>query len=208
MASLRASAASRDWPRRSLRRHWLQLIRRETVTFSWEPLPLSDRLPQSSKPRRSREQRAHSRLSWSQRLARNARPADAPRLTVLFHGLPAHFFALFDSPGHAIASTSSLQHFTPPPFAADWTPLFHRNPSLHGSRTPFSRNILQTLQFIARWISLRMSWDWCDHPQLILQLAPLVSIISRKVVSLNNTLPVLCVSNHRHDGERDNDNAR
>src|SRR5579859_953131 len=28
----------RDWPRRSLRRHWLQLIRRETVTFSWAGL--------------------------------------------------------------------------------------------------------------------------------------------------------------------------
>jgi hypothetical protein len=27
----------RDWPRRHLRRHWLQLIRRETATLVWEP---------------------------------------------------------------------------------------------------------------------------------------------------------------------------
>jgi hypothetical protein len=70
-----------DWPRRSLRRHWLQLIRRETVTFSWEPFP-PPRLPELPvEPGEivfTREQRAHSRLSWSQRLARNARPADAP----------------------------------------------------------------------------------------------------------------------------------
>src|SRR6266568_7793804 len=79
----------RDWPRRSLRRPWLQLIRRETVTFSWEPFP-PPRLPELPVEQgeivSSREQRAHYRLSWSQRLDRNARPADAPRLSVLLHG--------------------------------------------------------------------------------------------------------------------------
>jgi hypothetical protein len=94
----------RDWPRRSLRRHWLQLLRRETVTFSWEP---SSPPEPSVAPRKivfTREQRAHSRLSWSQRLARNARPADVPRLTVLLHGLPARFFETFGTPPPAQAA--------------------------------------------------------------------------------------------------------
>jgi hypothetical protein len=87
----------REWPRRHLRRHWLALLRRETVTFSWQPFD-SHELPNADhEPFLTREQRAHSRLSWSPRLARNARPADAPRLTVLFHGLPARFFETFGS---------------------------------------------------------------------------------------------------------------
>jgi hypothetical protein len=96
----------RDWPRRSLRRHWLQLIRRETVTFSWEPFP-PPRLPELPVEQgeivSTREQRAHYRLSWSQRLDRNTRPADAPRLSVLLHGLPARFFETFGSPAQAVA---------------------------------------------------------------------------------------------------------
>jgi hypothetical protein len=97
-----ASLLWRDWPRRSLRRSWLQLLRRETATFSWEPACLPEPLPQDSEPLLTREQRAHYRLSWLQRLARNARPADAPRLTALLHGLPARFFESFGSPGQAV----------------------------------------------------------------------------------------------------------
>jgi hypothetical protein len=44
----------------------------------------------------TREQRAHWRLSWAQRLARNTRPVTAPSLTITIHGLPAsfaHFYA-------------------------------------------------------------------------------------------------------------------
>jgi hypothetical protein len=93
----------RDWPRRSLRRHWLQLLRRETATFSWEPARLPELLPQDGEALLTREQRAHYRLSWSQRLARNARPADAPRLMVLLHGLPARFFETFGSSAQAVA---------------------------------------------------------------------------------------------------------
>jgi hypothetical protein len=86
----------RDWPRRSLRRHWLSLLHRETVTFSWE-VPSLSALPNADhEPILTREQRAHYRLSWSQRLARNARPAEAPRLCVLLHGLPSRFFETFD----------------------------------------------------------------------------------------------------------------
>ncbi|HVB20373.1 MAG TPA: hypothetical protein VNG51_00320 [Ktedonobacteraceae bacterium] len=39
----------------------------------------------------TRTQRAHWRLSWSQRLARNARPSTAPPLEVTIHGLPVRF---------------------------------------------------------------------------------------------------------------------
>ena len=92
-----------DWPRRSLRRHWLQLIHRETATLSWEPAHLPEPLPQNGEPFLTREQCARYRLSWSQRLARNARPANAPRLFVLLHGLPARFFETFASPAPAVA---------------------------------------------------------------------------------------------------------
>jgi hypothetical protein len=43
----------------------------------------------------TRAQRAHWRLSWDQRLARNARSPDAPTLTVTLHGLPASFAHAF-----------------------------------------------------------------------------------------------------------------
>jgi hypothetical protein len=39
----------------------------------------------------TRAQRAHWRLSWQQRLARNARPSSAPVLTMTIYGLPAAF---------------------------------------------------------------------------------------------------------------------
>jgi hypothetical protein len=85
----------RDWPRRQLRRYWLRLIRRETATVSWEPSRLPEPPLETGETLFTREQRAHYRLSWSQRLARNARPADAPSLSVLLHGLPTHFFETF-----------------------------------------------------------------------------------------------------------------
>jgi len=93
----------RDWPRRHLRRHWLQLIRRETVTFSCESSSPLEPPVEPGETVFTREQRAHYRLSWSQRLARNARPTDAPRLTVLLHGLPVRFFETFGSSAQAVA---------------------------------------------------------------------------------------------------------
>lgn len=93
----------RDWPRRSLRRCWLQLIRRDTVTFCWEPSPPLEPPVEPGETVFTREQRARYRLSWSQCLARNTRPADAPRLSVLLHGLPARFFATFGSPAQTVA---------------------------------------------------------------------------------------------------------
>jgi len=46
-------------------------------------------------PQLTRAERAHWRLSWEQRLARNARLSNAPRLVVTLHGLPATFASSF-----------------------------------------------------------------------------------------------------------------
>jgi hypothetical protein len=93
----------RDWPRRQLRRHWLRLIRRETVTVSWKPSHLPDLPLETGETLFTREWRTHYRLSWSQRSARNARPAEAPTLSVLLHGLPTRFFESFGSPAQTVA---------------------------------------------------------------------------------------------------------
>jgi hypothetical protein len=82
----------RDWPRCHIRRGWMERVRRETVDVP-EHLatpPLSS-IERSSEAVLTRAQRAHWRLSWQQRLTRNARPSDAPRLVVTLHGLPATF---------------------------------------------------------------------------------------------------------------------
>ncbi|MBV9711825.1 MAG: hypothetical protein JO011_13045 [Ktedonobacteraceae bacterium] len=42
----------------------------------------------------SRAQRAHSRLSWGDRLARNARAEDASQVTIKWFGIPARFATL------------------------------------------------------------------------------------------------------------------
>jgi len=86
----------RDWPRCRIRRAWLDRIRRETVdvTEHLAASPLSS-LERPSETVLTRAERAHWRLSWQQRLARNARPADASRFVVTLHGLPATFARSF-----------------------------------------------------------------------------------------------------------------
>ena len=51
----------------------------------------------------TRAQRADFRLCWEQRLARNARPSDAPPLFVTLYGLPATFAHSF---GFALLATA------------------------------------------------------------------------------------------------------
>ena len=50
-----------------------------------------------SKPpeRPTRSQRAHWRLSWNERLARNARSSSAPPLAITLHRPPATFAQVF-----------------------------------------------------------------------------------------------------------------
>ena len=84
-----------DWPRCSIRRAWLNLVRSQTVrmesSLASDPSPA----PGPLAPPVTRAKRAHWRLAWQERLARNARPADAPRLVLTLHGLPATFAHAF-----------------------------------------------------------------------------------------------------------------
>jgi hypothetical protein len=65
-----------------IQRTWLKVIRSQTTCLESFP-PLSpSRDPCATEKTVTRAERAHWRLSWQQRLARNARPADAPRLLV------------------------------------------------------------------------------------------------------------------------------
>jgi hypothetical protein len=68
-----------------------------------EPASLREPLSQNGEALLTREQRAHYRLSWSERLGRNARPTSAPSLDVLLHGLPARFFETFGSQNRTVA---------------------------------------------------------------------------------------------------------
>ena len=46
----------------------------------------------------TRAKRAHWRLTWQERLVRNARPTCAPHLTLTFHGLPVPFASTYGFP--------------------------------------------------------------------------------------------------------------
>lgn len=85
----------RDWPRCSIRRTWLKVVRSQTICLeSSSPIPP----PGAQLPEEkifTRAERAHWRLSWAERLARNARPSDAPQLVVTLHGLTATFARSF-----------------------------------------------------------------------------------------------------------------
>jgi len=80
-----------DWPRCHIRRTWLKVVRTETVELAMAAMPTGEQTAVSRQHVISRAQRAHWRLSWDERLARNARKAPAWPLTVTLHGLPATF---------------------------------------------------------------------------------------------------------------------
>ncbi len=79
----------RDWSRRFHRRACIQLVRHQCVKVEVES-PTTALLTVTSAPL-SRAQRAHSRLSWAERLARNARPLTAGRVTIRLFGIPDGF---------------------------------------------------------------------------------------------------------------------
>jgi hypothetical protein len=79
----------RDWSRREHRRACMQLVRHQRIEVSMPP-------PASISPRKaevilSRAQRAHSRLSWAERLARNARVPTVSQMTITLFGVPEGF---------------------------------------------------------------------------------------------------------------------
>ncbi len=78
----------RDWSRREHRRACLQLVRSQRLEMSLSPPAAS---PPITEVIFSRAQRAHSRLSWQERLARNARPEACGQVTIRLFGVPTAF---------------------------------------------------------------------------------------------------------------------
>ncbi len=79
----------RDWSRRRHRRACMQLLRHQCVEVQMERgLSTSPGLVPTFF---SRAQRAHYRLSWPERLARNARVPTASRVTIRLFGVPEGF---------------------------------------------------------------------------------------------------------------------
>ncbi len=68
----------RDWSRRHHRRACMHLLRQQQVAVQTEQRPSVCSTPTHL----SRAQRAHSRLDWPERLARNARGSTAKQVTV------------------------------------------------------------------------------------------------------------------------------
>jgi len=84
-----ASLFWRDWSRREHRRACMQLVRHQRIEVRQAQDP-----PHRSSPRPailSRTQRAHFRLSWQERLARNARAPATDRPTIMLYGIPDDF---------------------------------------------------------------------------------------------------------------------
>ncbi|HEY4033365.1 MAG TPA: hypothetical protein VGL94_05305 [Ktedonobacteraceae bacterium] len=84
-----------DGERCQIRRRWFHLLRTQTVLLAFGPVEhvVHEEMPQQDV--QTRALRAHWRLSWKQRLARNARPPTAPPLEVTIHGLPVLFAQSF-----------------------------------------------------------------------------------------------------------------
>jgi hypothetical protein len=87
-----------DWPRCQIRRTFVQLLRTQAVLISVQTTETLVHATPHSPPLETRAERAHWRLSWAQRLARNARPPTAPSVEIVLHGLPAPFIQAFDFP--------------------------------------------------------------------------------------------------------------
>src|SRR6266567_2865132 len=76
-----------DWSRSQPRRAWIGWQRSHLVTVQAPPISP----PVSTPPPLSRAQRAHWRMTWQQRLARNARPPTAPPVEITVYGLSPVF---------------------------------------------------------------------------------------------------------------------
>ena len=82
----------RDWSRRAHRRACMQLVRDQHIEVSLSP-PVAAQ-PATAEVILSRAQRAHARLSWAERFARNARPETSGQVTIRVFGVPAAFATL------------------------------------------------------------------------------------------------------------------
>ncbi|SRR6266851_853040 len=85
-----------DWSRCQTRRDWIGLLRSQRVDLLLHHP--SQALSPIGPSLLSRAQRAHYRLSWKERLARNARSSTAPSIKVTVFGLPNAFAAFLGLP--------------------------------------------------------------------------------------------------------------
>jgi hypothetical protein len=81
----------RDWSRRVHRRACIRLLRHQRVEVPVEP---GTATPVGNPALLSRAQRVRSRLSWEERLARNARAPSAAKPTITLFGVPDAFAVL------------------------------------------------------------------------------------------------------------------
>jgi len=79
----------RDWSRREHQRACRQLVRHQRIEVSLSPPAAAS--PGTADVILSRAQRAHARLSWAERLARNVRVPTANQVTIRLFGVPVAF---------------------------------------------------------------------------------------------------------------------
>ena len=84
-----------DWQRCQIRRRWMRLLRTQTVTLTFRSIQQEAKKEPKHSDVQTRAQRAHWRLSWDERMARNARLSTASPLEVTIYGLPAAFAQSF-----------------------------------------------------------------------------------------------------------------
>jgi hypothetical protein len=77
-----------DWSRCQTRRRLMRLLRTQTVTITLTSAPVPDTAHRDALTWRERK---HTRLTWEQRLARNAYGPSEPRVSLHLFGIPAAF---------------------------------------------------------------------------------------------------------------------
>ncbi len=80
----------RDWSRCQTRRDFIRLLHTQTVTIT-VTAGVSPSEDSSDPVLLTRQQRAHWRLSWAQRLARNAAMPSTPGVQIHLFGIPTTF---------------------------------------------------------------------------------------------------------------------
>ncbi len=78
-----------DWSRCQTRREWIGLLRTQTVTITF--VAVASPADEGAIRPFTRSQRAHWRLSWSERLARNACSKLSSRVELHLFGIPSAF---------------------------------------------------------------------------------------------------------------------
>ena len=78
----------RDWSRRGHRRACIHLLLHQRVEVQTEPGGSASATPVVLHAPLSRPQRAHTRLSWQERLTRNARVSTSEQVTIRLFGVP------------------------------------------------------------------------------------------------------------------------